>query len=120
MGRGAGRGAGVGWWEGGRSDMLSKMTRKPPPKPGTYATNEDLIAITGVSRDALYKWVRDELLPRPTITSTGSGTMSLWPLEAAERARFIMEKRAQMYTLLEIKKMIQKRWPPAKTDSEED
>jgi DNA-binding transcriptional MerR regulator len=97
------------------------MPRTPPPKPGTYATNEELIAITGVSRDALYKWVREELLPRPAITSDGNGTISLWPLEALERARFIMEKRAQMYTLLEIKKMIQKRWPtPAATEKPDE
>ena len=99
------------WRGSNRSDMLTRMPRKPPT-PGTYATNEDMIAITGVSRDALYKWVRDDLLPRPTITSDGNGTVSLWSLEAVERARFIMEKRAQMYTLLEIKKMVQKRWPP--------
>ena len=100
--------------------MLSDMPRKPLPKPGTYATNEEMMAVTGVSRDALYKWVREELLPRPTITSDGNGTLSLWPLEALERARFIMEKRAQMYTLLEIKKMIQKRWPPPKSAEPDD
>lgn len=96
--------------------MLSAM---PLPKPGTYATNEEMTAVTGVSRDALYKWVREGLLPRPTKTSDGkNGTISLWSLEALERARFIMEKRAQMYTLLEIRKMVEKRWPPKPDDED--
>ena len=50
-------------------------------KPRTYATNEEMIAVAKVSRDTLYKWVRDKLLPRPKITSDGRGTRSLWPLE---------------------------------------
>jgi hypothetical protein len=65
-------------------------------KPRTYATNEEMVAVAKVSRDTLYKWVRDKMLPRPKITSDGRGTRSLWPLEALERARFIVERRARV------------------------
>ena len=91
------------------------MTSEPPaePKPKSYATNEEMSAITGVTRDTLYKWVRDKLLPRPKITSTdGRGTRSLWPLEAVERAHFIIARRAEFHTMEEIKEMVLERWPP--------
>jgi hypothetical protein len=71
-----------------------------------------MIAIAGVTRDTLYKWVRDKMLPRPKITSTGRGTRSLWPLEAVERARFIVERRGEFHTMEEIREMVLERWPP--------
>ena len=91
------------------------MPGEPPEdsKPRTYATNEEMIAVAKVSRDTLYKWVRDKMLPRPKITSSnGRGTRSLWPLEALERARFIVERRAEFHTMEEIKEMVLERWPP--------
>ncbi len=90
------------------------MTSEPPAeaKPKSYATNEEMTAITGVTRDTLYKWVRDKMLPRPKITSTGRGTRSLWPLEAVERAHFIIARRAEFHTMEEIKEMVLERWPP--------
>jgi len=91
------------------------MPDEPPEdsKPRTYATNEEMIAVAKVSRDTLYKWVRDKMLPRPKITSSdGRGTRSLWPLEALERARFIVERRAEFHTMEEIKEMVLERWPP--------
>jgi hypothetical protein len=48
----------------------------------------------------------------PKITSDGRGTRSLWPLEALERARFIVERRAEFHTMEEIKEMVLERWPP--------
>jgi predicted DNA-binding transcriptional regulator AlpA len=90
------------------------MATEPPAeaKPKSYATNEEMIAIAGVTRDTLYKWVRDKMLPRPKITSTGRGTRSLWPLEAVERARFIVERRGEFHTMEEIREMVLERWPP--------
>lgn len=90
------------------------MATEPPVEARTrsYATNEEMTAITGVTRDTLYKWVRDKLLPRPKITSDGRGTRSLWPLEAVERARFIVERRAEFHTMEEIREMVLERWPP--------
>lgn len=81
-------------------------------KPRSYATNEEMTTITGVTRDTLYKWVRDKLLPKPKITSDGRGTRSLWSLEAVERARFIVERRAEFHTMQEIQEMVLERWPP--------
>ena len=90
------------------------MADEPPEdsKPRTYATNDEMVAVAKVSRDTLYKWVRDKMLPRPKITSDGRGTRSLWPLEALERALFIVERRAESYTMEEIKEMVLERWPP--------
>jgi hypothetical protein len=90
------------------------MADEPPEdaKPRNYATNEEMVAVAKVSRDTLYKWMRDKLLPRPKITSDGRGTRSLWPLEALERARFIVERRAEFHTMEEIKEMVLERWPP--------
>ena len=103
------------WCDVVRSFTLTPMADPPPedPKPKTYATNEEMIAVAKVSRDTLYKWVRDKMLPRPKITSNnGRGTRSLWPLEALERARFIVERRAEFHTMEEVKEMVLERWPP--------
>lgn len=82
-------------------------------KPRTYATNEEMVAVAKVSRDTLYKVkLATRCCPDPKITSDGRGTCSLWPLEALERARFIVERRAEFHTMEEIKEMVLKRWPP--------
>ena len=90
------------------------MADEPPEdtKPRTYATNEEMVALTKVSRETLSKWARDKMLPRPKVTSSGRGTRSLWPLEALERARFIVERRAEFHTMEEIKELVLERWPP--------
>lgn len=77
-----------------------------------YATNEEMTAIARVGRETLTKWVREKLLPKPKVTSFGKGTVSLWSLEAVERAQFIVAKRAQFHTMEEVKEMVLKRWPP--------
>lgn len=98
--------------------MLIGMTFKVPEeiRARGYATNEEMTAIAKVGRETLSKWVRDKLLPRPKVTSFGRGTVSLWSLEAVERAQFIAAKRAQFHTMEEVKEMVLRRWPPKPSD----
>lgn len=90
------------------------MSRRSPKKPEPpFATTEELVAITNVERQTLRQWVKRGLLPPAKIVSDGNGVKSRWPREALERARFIQEMRAQLYSLDEIKPMILERWGPA-------
>ncbi|MBZ5713951.1 helix-turn-helix transcriptional regulator [Nannocystis pusilla] len=75
-----------------------------------FVTNEELIAVTGVSRQSLNLWVKKGLLPAPTLISDGkSGVRSRWPAEALERAKFIVEVRRH-YALSEIVALARARW----------
>lgn len=77
-----------------------------------FATNEELIAITGLQRQSLRLWVLRGLLPRPTLFSDGrDGVRTRWPASAIERARFVMKMRAQGHNLDEIAELIKTRWP---------
>lgn len=88
-------------------------------KRPTFTTNEELIALTGVSRQSLNLWVKRGLLPKPTIISDGkTGVRSRWPYEALERARFIVEAREAMYTLREIEALVRERWPEGQAEAE--
>lgn len=79
------------------------------PKP-KFVTNEELIAVTGVSRQSLNLWVKRGLLPAPTRLSDGkTGVRSRWPAEALERAHFIVEAR-KFYALHEIEALVRERW----------
>ena len=92
------------------------MSRAKRP---TFTTNEELIAVTGVSRQSLNLWVKRGLLPKPTIISDGkTGVRSRWPYEALERARFIVEAREAMYTLREIEALVRERWPEGQAEAE--
>jgi DNA-binding transcriptional MerR regulator len=75
-----------------------------------FVTNEELIAVTGVSRQSLNLWVKRGLLPAPTRISDGkTGIRSRWPAEALERAHFIVEAR-KFYALHEIEVLVRERW----------
>lgn len=69
-------------------------------------------AAGGVAQNTLWRWVKLGLLPKPTLVSggPGKGTRNRWPREALERARFVVEQRAEGYTLSEISEMIAERW----------
>ena len=76
--------------------------------PPRFATNEELIAVTGLQRQTLRLWVLRGLLPKPTLFSDGKdGVRTRWPYEAVERARFVMKMRAQGHKLEEIAEMLQ-------------
>jgi DNA-binding transcriptional MerR regulator len=94
-----------------------RSSKKPEPQ---FATTEEMVAVTNVERQTLRQWVKRGLLPQAKIISDGNGVKSRWPREALERARFIMEMRAQLYSLDEIKPMIDERWGSvsAEDDSE--
>lgn len=84
-----------------------------------FSTNEELVSITGVSRQTLMLWVKRGLLPGPTIISDGkTGVRSRWPFEAVERAKFIVEARNKMYTLREIEALVREYWPEGSEGSE--
>ena len=76
-----------------------------------FATNDELVAITGLQRQTLRLWVLRGLLPKPTLFSDGrDGVRTRWPYEAVERARFVMKMKAQGHKLDEISEMIQAHW----------
>ena len=87
------------------------MTSRTDHEP-RWATNDELVAITGLSRQSLRLWVLRGLLPRPTLFSDGkSGVRSRWPRSAIDRARFAMRMKAQGHGLNEIADMVKERWP---------
>ena len=85
---------------------MSRRSRQPEPP---FATTDELVEITHVERQTLRQWVRRGLLPKPKIVSDGNGVKSRWPRSALERARFVTEMRAQLYSLDEIVVLMQER-----------
>lgn len=88
----------------------------PVPRPKnlpTFATTDDLMKITGLSRSAMYDWADQGLLPAPEVVSDGSrGIKARWPAAALERARFVMAKKAELLSLAEIRELVVERWGP--------
>lgn len=87
------------------------VTPKEPLPP--VATTGDLVKITGMSGDTMYDWADAGLLPAPEVISDGRrGIKSRWPIEALERARFVMARRAELLTLAEIAVLVAEKWGP--------
>ncbi len=87
------------------------MSNRTDDEP-RWATNDELVAITGLSRQSLRLWVLRGLLPKPTLFSDGkSGVRSRWPRSAIDRARFVMRMKAQGHDLDEVADMVKERWP---------
>jgi len=88
--------------------------RKPLPE---FATTDDLVQVTGLTSETMYDWADKHLLPAPEVVSDGRrGIKSRWPIQAIERARFVMTKR-EFYTLTEIAEMVAEQWgPPTEED----
>jgi DNA-binding transcriptional MerR regulator len=90
--------------------MAQVNTRKPLPP---VATTDDLVRITGLTKDTMYDWADMGLLPAPEVISDGRrGIKSRWPIEALERARFVMARRAELLTLAEIAALVAEKWGP--------
>lgn len=86
------------------------MSQDADPTP-RFATNEELMAITGLTRQSLRLWVKRGLLPAPTLFSDGkNGVRTRWPASALERARFVMKMRAQGHDLETIAAVVKERW----------
>lgn len=83
------------------------------PKERPFASTEELLEITQVTRRSLYEWVRLGVLPKPRIMSDGNGVYSRWPKVAIDHARFIVEQRKLGYALDEIRPMVHARWGSA-------
>ena len=88
--------------------------RKPLPE---FATTDDLVQITGLTAETMYDWANKALLPAPEVVSDGRrGIKSRWPVQALERARFVLAKR-EFYTLTEIAELVAEKWgPPTEED----
>lgn len=79
----------------------------PKPMGKDYATTEEVSAVAGVERAALYDWLREGLLPRPRTTG-GRGIIAKWPLVTLTIAAFVREQRDLAYGLREIRPRIVK------------
>ena len=99
-----------------RYRYYKEVTPKKPLPP--VATTDDLVRITGLTKDTMYDWADQGLLPAPEVISDGRrGIKSRWPIEALERARFVMAKRAELLTLAEIAALVAEQWgPPTEAD----
>lgn len=99
-----------------RGRYYKEVTPKKPLPP--VATTDDLVRITGLTKDTMYDWADQGLLPAPEVISDGRrGIKSRWPIEALERARFVMAKRAELLTLAEIAVLVAEQWgPPTEED----
>lgn len=94
-----------------RHRYYKEVTPKEPLPP--VATTGDLVKITGLSKDTMYDWADMGLLPAPEVISDGRrGIKSRWPIEALERARFVMARRAELLTLAEIRVLVTEKWGP--------
>lgn len=83
------------------------------PKDRPFASTEELLKITNVTRRSLYEWVRLSVLPVPRVMSDGNGVYSRWPKVALDHARFVVEQRKLGYALDEIRPMVHARWGSA-------
>lgn len=77
-------------------------------------TTEELLAAGGMTREVLYIWVAQKLLARPTFTTSTSGLIAVWPREALEKVRFIVEKQREELPLKELVELVHARWPAPK------
>lgn len=83
------------------------------PKERPFASTEELLEITQVTRRSLYEWVKLSVLPRPRVMSDGNGVYSRWPKVAIDHAHFVIEQRKLGYALDEIRPMVHARWGSA-------
>jgi DNA-binding transcriptional MerR regulator len=81
---------------------MTEEFRDPKPMGKDYATTEEVSAVAGVERAALYEWLREGLLPRPRTTG-GRGVIAKWPLSALQIAEFVRSQRDLGFGLREIR-----------------
>ena len=83
-----------------------------PARARDHVTTEELLAATKSARDTLYRWVAQNLLPRPRIVTDTSGRQfAAWVPDALRRARFIVAREGQGLTPAEIAILVEARWP---------
>jgi len=83
-----------------------------PARARDHVTTEELLAVTGSTRDTLYHWVAQKLLDRPRIAADANGhQFAAWPSETLERVRFIVASQRQGTTMDAISVLVEARWP---------
>lgn len=83
-----------------------------PARARDHVTTEELLAVTGSTRDTLYQWVAQKLLDRPRITTDANGhQFAAWPSETLERVRFIVASQRQGTKMDDISLLVETRWP---------
>ena len=102
---------------------MPDTTRLAPPRPISYGvgvpgrardhvTTEELLAVTGSTRDTLYQWVAQKLLDRPWIATDASGhQFAAWPTETLERVRLIVASQRHGMTMDDISALVEARCP---------
>lgn len=61
----------------------------------------------GVSEPTILRWAKAGLLPQPTLVYGGArGRSHRWPPESSDRARWVLARLNEGYTLAEIKAQI--------------
>ncbi len=77
-----------------------------------HVTTEELLAVTKSTRDTLYEWVAQGLLPRPRIDADMSGRpFAARVPDALERVRLIVASLHGGQTKDEIIDLVNRRWP---------
>ena len=84
---------------------MTEETWKPKPLGKDYATTDEVMAVAGVERTALYEWLREGLLPEPKTTG-GRGIIAKWPMITLTIAEFVRSQRDLAYGLPEIRPRI--------------
>jgi hypothetical protein len=84
-----------------------------PERARDHISTEELLAVTGSTRDTLYQWVADKLLPRPWVATTTDGRplAAAWSPDALARVRFIVAKQRLGLAMNEIATLVDERWP---------
>ncbi len=83
-----------------------------PARARDHVTTEELLAVTGSTRDTLYQWVAQKLLDRPRIATDANGhQFAAWPSETLERVRFIVASQRQGTKMDDISVLVEARWP---------
>ena len=77
-----------------------------------HVTTEELLAVTKSTRDTLYQWVAQGLLPRPRIDADMSGRQfAAWVPDALQRVRLIIAGLHSGQTKDEIIDLLNRRSP---------
>ncbi len=82
-------------------------------RPRDHITTEELLAVTRSTRDTLYAWVAQKLLPRPWLTAGTDDRrlVAAWAPETLERVRFIVAQQRKGLMVDEIAARVEERWP---------
>lgn len=78
-----------------------------------HVSTEELLAVTGSTRDVLYQWVAEKLLSRPWVTTGTDGRQlaAAWTPDTLARVRFILAKQRLGLSMDEIATLVDERWP---------